>query len=116
MQRTPDSRESRITLGLKPMTDTRRRILADLIELRTPVSQAIEAAAALPWDQTYDLVVFPTDHARAALRRYLSDEVTTGDLEEWAEVIHGRDDIAIEQDDRTHRLVPGRGLDARAVR
>ncbi len=79
---------------------TRIAILTDLIELRQPVSETVEAASALPWDRNYDLVAFTADHAKVAVERFLANEVSSVELEAWAELVHGREDLAIDAHDR----------------
>jgi hypothetical protein len=79
---------------------TRIAILTDLIELRKPVSETVETASALPWDRSYDLVAFTADHAKVAVAQFLADEVSSEELEAWAELVHGREDLAIDANHR----------------
>jgi hypothetical protein len=78
----------------------RTEILTDLIELRKPVPAAVEAASALAWDEPDDLVVFTARHVRSALKRLLAGEFSADELEEWAELIQGREDIELKESDR----------------
>jgi hypothetical protein len=78
--------------------------LTDLIELRARVPAAVEAASALPWDNSEGLVVFTASHARSALERFLAGELSRVELQDWAELIQGREDVDIEESNR-ERLV-----------
>jgi hypothetical protein len=78
-------------------SDIRVDALTRLLELTPPVQNTIEAATELPRDQTYDLVTLTPGHVRSALERLLYGDVTGDEIEAWAEALHGRDDVALEE-------------------
>lgn len=68
--------------------------LIDLLELRRPLSDAIEGLRAWHWDSLDELVEVRPIHVEAAMTRFESGRLSAAELEEWAEAVHGRDDIA----------------------
>lgn len=72
--------------------------LRSLLEGAAPLDAAIGALGALPWDSDEELVTLTPEHVIRMLERLLSGELTSGDLEQWANAIEGRDDIGLDAD------------------
>ncbi|MEP6696065.1 MAG: hypothetical protein ABJA34_04200 [Pseudonocardiales bacterium] len=76
--------------------EERRHALTDLLDLRLPVGAAVDAVRSIPWDSEVELVSLDRASVLALLQRYLQDELTDADVEQWANAIEGRDDIGLE--------------------
>jgi hypothetical protein len=76
--------------------DHRVNALRRLLEGAAPLDETLEAIGALPWDSDEELVTLTPEHVIKMLERFLSGELTTSDLEQWANAIEGRDDIGLE--------------------
>lgn len=79
------------------MSDDHRRrdALVDLIELRVTPGEAVAAAKQLPWDSDVELVILSRANVAVLLTRYLHRELSTADLEAWANAVEGREDIGV---------------------
>jgi hypothetical protein len=76
----------------------RVQALQRLLDGEPPLDATIEAVGALPWDSDEELVTLAPEHVVGMLERFLSGELTSGDLERWANAIEGRDDIGLDTD------------------
>jgi hypothetical protein len=75
----------------------RRDTLEDLIRLRKPIDDAIQAVRELPWDSEAELVTLTRDEARRLLDSFTSGVVTANACGAWANAIEVRDDIGLEE-------------------
>ncbi len=75
---------------------TRNELLNDLIEMRSPISETIEKLRQFGWDSEKELVVLYRKHVVSLLNKYLNSDILAETVEEWANAIEGRDDIAFE--------------------
>lgn len=75
---------------------TRQNLLQCLIEFREPIQPLLETLAKEPWDVEEPLVILDTATIKAVLVRYLNSEISSDDVEEWANAVECRDDIEIE--------------------
>lgn len=83
------------------MTDTadhRVKTLRRLLDGEQPLDATIGTIGTLPWDSEEEFVTLTPEHVIGMLERFLSGEVTSGDLERWANAIEGRDDIGLDTD------------------
>ena len=88
-------------------TDERTDALTDLVALRRPLGDALAAVRALPWDSDVELVVVGPSDVRSVLQRFLRREVTAEGVEQWADALESRDDVAVDPrvpDDLLHAL------------
>jgi hypothetical protein len=69
-------------------------ILEDLIAWNQPLAALAAELATHDWDSTDELVTLRNSHVRNVLARYTRGEVTAPDVEHWANLVEGRDDIA----------------------
>ena len=65
------------------------------VERTMPASEARESLAAYPHDYLGVPYLLRTEHIGAALRSFLTGEMTAQELQEWAELLEFRDDIEI---------------------
>jgi hypothetical protein len=70
--------------------------LADLVALRRPVSEALAALAGCAGDAPEPLMEVSEAQVCGVLRRYLTGELSAGDVDEWANAIECRDDLTVE--------------------
>lgn len=83
----------------------RKSILCDLVELRRPLNEILLDLKRLPWDSEVPLVMLEQQHLAPVLRRYRDNELSSGDMEIWANAIEGRDDISYEKSSIARRLL-----------
>ena len=76
--------------------DERIKALQDLIELREPIPVAISRLRHFSWDSDAELVTLRGSDLIQILDKYLQGELSSTDVEEWAEALEGRDDIGYE--------------------
>lgn len=82
--------------------EARRATLLNLIELRVPLTAALNAVRRLLWDSDAELVILRVADVRHALTEFRDERLTANDIEQWAEAVEGREDIGFEpgQEDR----------------
>ncbi|MGM9470620.1 hypothetical protein ACS5PJ_01305 [Pseudarthrobacter sp. YS3] len=82
---------------LKPQ---RRAAVLNLVELRTPLPAALKELATYPWDSVVAYVELNRGHLLHGVSQYLAGILTGSELVLWAETVQGRDDIALNDEDR----------------
>ncbi|MEV4805607.1 hypothetical protein AB0K18_36890 [Nonomuraea sp. NPDC049421] len=75
----------------------RRRLLADLVELRRPVDEVVGALRSFPWDVERPLVRVRAEDVVRLLRAYLAGAVTADTVTAWADALEIRDDVDIDE-------------------
>jgi hypothetical protein len=75
----------------------RKEALVALLAYNAPLDQLVCALKQFPWDSEQELVTLKPVHIRAVLLRYLAQEITAQQVEDWANAIEGREDIAFEE-------------------
>ncbi len=75
---------------------TRERLLHDLIKLRRPLFEVASELASYSWDSKEELVQLTSADVVGALRKYISGEIPSEEIERWANLIECRDDINYE--------------------
>jgi len=83
----------------------RRSTLCDLVELQRPLDEILLNLNRLPWDSEVALVALEQQHIASVLRRYCDNQLSSGDVEVWANAIEGRDDITYEPSSTAGRLL-----------
>jgi hypothetical protein len=71
-------------------------LLEELISYSTPLDEIRSKLASFSWDAEDPLVRITTAHLIGVLQRYLNKSIKEEDIESWANLIEGRDDIEIE--------------------
>jgi hypothetical protein len=75
-----------------------RTALRDLLELPRPLSEILRDVAQLPWDSNVEHAELTTRHLASVLRRHLEGVLDGKAVEDWANAIEMRDDIAYDPD------------------
>jgi hypothetical protein len=71
----------------------RRDAVLALVDWRGALNDLRASLQNFPWDCEHALVILRPDHICRAIERFLKDEVSAMDLEEWAEAVEGREDV-----------------------
>jgi hypothetical protein len=79
------------------MNDDKKILLMSLLLLDRPLIEIHAAVSKLSWDSDEELCVFTRAHAERALERVIRGELILSDMEEWANLIEGREDIGFEE-------------------
>ena len=66
-----------------------------LLEISEPLESLVEQLSSLPWDYDKTGVELSRSHIKNALERYLRGDMTQIQIERWANMIEGRDDIEL---------------------
>jgi hypothetical protein len=72
---------------------SRIQILTELLEFSRPLYDLKHSLGDFPWDVHEELVEMTIIQAGQVVSRFLADELSAADLEEWANAIEGREDI-----------------------
>ncbi len=78
------------------MTNEQLEVLRAVVTLSHPIAELTQAVSSLPWDCPTPLVSLTSADASAVLQRYLDGTISPSDIEEWANLIEGREDIGFE--------------------
>lgn len=74
----------------------RRCAVNTLLQFEGTVEQIRTLLGAFPWDSEEELSFLSLDHIRGVLDRYLGGFLTADEVESWANLIEGRDDIGVD--------------------
>ncbi len=74
----------------------RHAVLSSLIQFNEPVTRLKVALESLPWDVDHPIITLTKDNVTAILHRFTAGEFDAGVLEEWANLVEGREDIQFE--------------------
>ena len=77
---------------------SRKELVAQLIEGRSPIAPLRTELAAYPWDLDEPLVILRSSHIEAILRRYMANDLTAANVAEWAEALEMRDDVGFDDE------------------
>lgn len=76
--------------------DERIDILKHLLEFTKPIDEIKTKLSVLGWDSKEELVRLMPAHAISVLQQFEVGNLTARDIQEWANIIEGRDDIGFE--------------------
>lgn len=76
--------------------ERRRSALQDLVQLRLPLPLAISQLRGFPWDSDEELITLTGDDLDRVINKCKHGELSSSEVEGWAEAIEGRDDIGYE--------------------
>ena len=79
---------------------TRTEWLHALLNFDRPLDEILPHLHNLGWDSDTALVVLNRQNLSSILQRYCNSEFSAENLEDWANAIEGRDDIAYDEEDR----------------
>jgi hypothetical protein len=76
----------------------RAELLRLLAEFREPPEPLLKQLRTFPWDWHADdpLLVLTRDHFRQVFDRFIAGELTAAQLQDWAECLEQRDDVAFD--------------------
>ncbi len=80
---------------------TRTQILESLLNYSRPLKDIADGLKMFPWDSPKELVVLDSKKLSFLLDRYLNKEITASELEYWANLIEGREDIGFPEKEKT---------------
>src|SRR5262245_41682677 len=75
---------------------SRRDVLLSLTNFNRPLAAIRDDLSAYPWDSKESVVTLTREHVRSVLNRFLKGEISAAELEEWANMIEGREDVNFE--------------------
>jgi hypothetical protein len=81
---------------MNELENSRTTALKNLIALRAPVGEAIQALREFPWDSEQELVQLTSAATLSILHRFIEGELSAADIQEWADALEVRDDVGLE--------------------
>lgn len=81
---------------MKSSDENRFAVINDLLELSKPLNNIKVQLGELEWDYEGAGVELTCKHLLVILQRYLRDELSANDVETWANLVEGRDDVSFE--------------------
>ena len=76
----------------------RLAVIGDLLQLARPLDEIAKRLAAIDWDFEGEGVALQRQHLRTMLHRFLENLITTADIEAWANLVEGREDVYFSAD------------------
>ena len=73
--------------------DSRESLLNALLSLTRPLPDIARDLSAYDWDAPSPLVVLDVTHISSSLNRFMAGELSSAQVEDWANCIECRDDI-----------------------
>jgi hypothetical protein len=67
-----------------------------IVAYQLPVDGALADLASYGWNSDVESVTVAAAEVRSILQRYVAGALSEDDLTRWAEIIEGRDDIALD--------------------
>ena len=83
----------------------RAELVAALVSFSRPIEQIARELQQFPWDSEADLAGLSRQHLASVLRRFVSGELTAKAVENWANAVECRDDIAVDGDQIIRELL-----------
>ena len=80
---------------IKIMMTDRKQLLLDLILLRGKAQDIKKELSKYSWDSVSPIVKIDTQSMIFVLTKYIKGDISTDELEEWANLVECRDDIEI---------------------
>jgi hypothetical protein len=80
------------------MTNERVEVLRSTVALSRTIAELKRAVSSLPWDSPTAQVSLTNADVSSVLQRYLDGAISSSDVEEWANLIEGREDIGFESE------------------
>jgi hypothetical protein len=78
------------------VSESRLEIIASLVELSGSLEPVAARVRVLEWDYEGETVVLRRAHIVSVLNRYQSGELSDVNIERWANLLEGREDISFE--------------------
>ena len=80
---------------------SRLELVGALIEQPSATSAIMLDLKKYEWDSENELVTLKPHHIIQCLSLYISGEITSEQVQDWANAIEGRDDIGLHESDKT---------------
>jgi hypothetical protein len=80
--------------------NTHHQLLNSLLKLDRPLTEILAPLNALGWDSPQTFVTLKPQHITQILQSYLNHQITELEIENWANAIESREDIATENDEK----------------
>lgn len=90
--------------GMSTAKTERGRVVRAALELDLPVGEAQRQLARFPFDCDEELVLLERRHLLQAVTRLEQGLLSEHDLAAWAEFVHGRDEVGLDEHDRDFLL------------
>lgn len=78
------------------MNTKRKTVLVSLLQYDKSLQEHRNDLKSIPWDCDEELVILNGNHISKVLKRFVKGELSKEEIEEWANLIEGREDIEIE--------------------
>ncbi|MDR0780003.1 MAG: hypothetical protein LBF16_04820 [Pseudomonadales bacterium] len=85
-------------LAIKPNKAQDTLVLGDLLDFSKPISFLMDSLKGSDWSFAGKPVTMKQEHIKRVLLRYIQGHLTAEDIENWANLIEGREDIDFEPD------------------
>src|SRR5215813_10697261 len=79
---------------------SRREVLDSLINFNIDLEAVKIALAKFAWDSPEE-VTLKTKHIQSILERFIHRDLSSVDVENWANLVEGREDIAYDEQDKS---------------
>ncbi|MBX7229849.1 MAG: hypothetical protein K1X48_09615 [Burkholderiaceae bacterium] len=79
----------------------REKVLQQLVSFSKPLDILLDEVKRLDWDFDGSSINMDVKHICGVLLRYINGELTTQDVESWANLVEGREDIDFESSHAT---------------
>jgi len=70
-------------------------LIEELLQMARPISEVARALSNLEWDYEGEGVTLAKHHLTSVLERFLLGELDASEVERWANLVEGRDDVDI---------------------
>jgi hypothetical protein len=80
---------------------TRTQLLENLLNYSSSLEDIENQLKVYPWDTPKELVVLDSKKLSFLLERYLNKEITSSELEHWANLVEIREDIGFPENEKT---------------
>jgi hypothetical protein len=78
--------------------NTHHQLLNSLLKLDRPLTEILAPLNSLGWDNPQTFVTLKPQHITQILQSYLNHQITELEIENWANAIESREDIATEEE------------------
>ena len=78
---------------------SRKSVIERLINYEEPIEVLEKDLKGISWDSETELVVLSAKHLRHMIQLLKAGKITNNTIEQWANLIEGREDIGFEDED-----------------
>jgi hypothetical protein len=82
------------------MINERKGALDSLLRLEHPVEQHVVILSAFSWDAEEEYAFLSLLHVKHVLGQFIEQRIDASEVEAWANLIEGRDDIGFEYNEK----------------